>query len=397
MRSVRSLLLVVALCAPFGVVHAQQQQQPLAEPATAAQPAQVVAPQAGDAPSAVAPAAPAAPIAPVAPVAPSAPALSAAPAVPVMPTIPNVAGVPAVPSPPAIAAVPVAPAAAAAPAPSDHSSDRVSFGGDVEVRAGERVTDVVSMGGDVDVRGEVMGDAVTMGGQLHVYPGAVVHGDAVTMGGDIEVDDGGRIDGQRVGMGGDGGGVRIAAGSLGVPHFSRPIQALEDLFSSITSYAMLFLLGLLLMGLAPDRLSALQRTIVRAPLRSFGMGVVGVIAAVGAIVVLAVTIVGIPAAVVLGLLLPVAMYVGLAATATVLGAMFPIERLRGHPVLQLAAGVVALFVVSLAPFAGDAIVGVAGLFGLGALAITRFGKRAPDDDGTEVTAPGPGPYRTQAA
>ena len=44
-----------------------------------------------------------------------------------------------------------------------HARDRIVFGGDVVVPAGETVHDVVAFGGDVVVAGHVTGDAVTFG------------------------------------------------------------------------------------------------------------------------------------------------------------------------------------------------------------------------------------------
>src|SRR5262245_24283433 len=80
----------------------------------------------------------------------------------------------------------------------DSSADRVTFGSDVVVRAGETVNDVVTMGGDAGISGTVMGDVVTMGGDVSLEDGAVVEGEVVSMGGDISVDEGAVLHGATV-------------------------------------------------------------------------------------------------------------------------------------------------------------------------------------------------------
>ncbi len=284
-------------------------------------------------------------------------------------------------------------------------TDRITFGGDVTVAAGEVVNDVVTMGGDASIEGEVRGDVVTMGGDLDVADSGHVFGEAVTMGGDVTVEDSGRIDGRVQTFGGEAEGTGIAATpstpdtprvhvDLGPGHSPEHGWSfgewVVDTIQSFVSHVLLFILGLLLMGVAKERYEALQVTIVKKPLPSFGYGVLGIVGALLAIVVLAITIIGIPAAVLGAVALPIAVYIGLAAFAAVFGAALPIEQLRGKPVLQLAAGVGTLWLLSLIPFMGAFATAVAAALGLGALFITRFRTTAqlPPD-------PTPaGPYRT---
>ncbi|MFW5920890.1 MAG: hypothetical protein ACOCUS_03545, partial [Polyangiales bacterium] len=292
-------------------------------------------------------------------------------------------------------------------------ASRTTFGEDAVVGPDEVVQDVVTMGGDARIEGEVLGDLVTMGGDADVRGGRI-DGDVVTMGGDADLVDG-QVGGDVVTMGGrldrDGGvvhGEAVTAGPSfaaagvwpGSHHgggergfFGTVADWIVDAMSSFVSYGLLFLLGLLLMGLTLERFGALQVAIVRQPLRAGALGVLASVGTLVAIVVLCITIIGIPVGVLVAMALPVALYVGLAACASVLGAALPIETLRGRSVLQLAAGCGVLFVASLVPFVGDVAVAIAALVGLGALAITRFGKQGPEP----VDATPAGPYRTRAA
>jgi hypothetical protein len=168
---------------------------------------------------------------------------------------------------------------------------------------------------------------------------------------------------------------------------------LLDALTGLLSFTLLFVLGLVLMGGARERLDALQVSIVRKPLHAFGAGLLTLAGAVVAIVALAITIIGIPAAVVVAVALPFAIYGGLAAFASVLGAALPLAMLKGKPVLELGAGVLVLYVASLVPFAGQIALAVAAAIGIGALARTRFRTMAEVDreDRTPI-----GPYRTAA-
>jgi len=269
--------------------------------------------------------------------------------------------------------------------------DRVTFGGDAIVRQGEVVNDLVTMGGDAVVEGQVLGDVVTMGGDLAVGSTAEIGGDLVTMGGRLEVAPGASTGGDIVGFGGVGSGPAFPHH---VPDPGGIGGFIVDAVSSLVSYALLFVLGLMLMGLARERLDALQLVILKRPARAAATGILGFVGAIVGIVVLAITIIGIPAAIILAIALPLAVYVGMAAAASVLGAALPIASLKGRPVLQLAAGVGTLFVASLVPFLGTLLVAATAVVGLGALVVTRFEKASRVDLGPDPVPSGP--YRTQS-
>ncbi len=260
--------------------------------------------------------------------------------------------------------------------------DRVAFGERVNVGATEVVHDAVSFGGDTVVRGTVEGDAVAFGGDVVLEDGADVRGDTVSFGGTIRD--------ARTGEHAPTPDVFAAR----TPQPDGPIEAiwafLGETARSAVLHVLLFLLGLLMIGVGRERLGALQVTMIKDGVKTAGVGLLGYVAAIAAIVLFAITIIGIPAAIVVGLALPVATYVGLAAAATVLGAALPIPQLQGKEIHQLAAGVGVLFLASLVPFAGGVFTAAVACLGLGALIRTRFGKLPPED------LPEAGPYRTAA-
>jgi hypothetical protein len=166
---------------------------------------------------------------------------------------------------------------------------------------------------------------------------------------------------------------------------------IKETARNLMAHVLLFLLGLFMIGVTRDRLGAMQATMIKDGVRTAGQGLIAYIVAVVALVLLTITIIGIPGAIVIGIALPVATYVGLAAAATVLGAALPFPQLKGREVLQLAAGVGVLFLVSLLPGIGGIFTAAAACLGVGALVRTRGAPVPPRDLPTEN-----GPYRTPA-
>lgn len=345
---------------------------------------------------------------PPAPVVAPAPPVAAAPVVEVAPAAapaPAIAAAPVVAAAPAVPAVPAVPVVEDAPAASDvdeaELGDRVTFGQDAVVREGERVRDVVTMGGDARIEGEVLGSVVTMGGDADVR-GHVV-GDVVTMGGDATIASDATVDGEVTTMGGTldaGSGVTTGpvvtmggtdvAGLAAIGTIGGLAAFIHSALAGAASFALLFLLGLVMLGAARERFDAMQVVVAREPLHALALGAVSFIGAVLATVVLAITVIGIPAAIVVAIALSVGCYLGLATVAAVIGAVLPIAQLKERPVMQLAAGVATLYLASLVPGVGTLALMAAGAVGLGAVLRTRLRTTAPPS----IPGVPAGPFRT---
>ncbi|MGE0784571.1 MAG: hypothetical protein AB7S26_02710 [Sandaracinaceae bacterium] len=281
--------------------------------------------------------------------------------------------------------------------------DRVTFGGDVEIGTndvvrgvytmggdaeirGRALGDVVTMGGDADIRGEVVGNVTTMGGDIEVRDGARIHGDLNAMGGDIDIADGAQVYGQVLlnpGEAMDGDEVAPAA------TVHQDGDGLAGVFRWGLFNALIFLFGLFMLGTARKRFGTLRTEIGERPVRSALGGMFGALAAMALTVVLCLTLIGIPGAVVLSILLVVAVFVGWTTSAWWLGSALPLRRLKDRPVAQLAAGVGVFFVVGLVPKIGVLVVIAAVLAGLGAVIATEFGARKQKTSTATLT----GPYR----
>ncbi|MEM9191610.1 MAG: hypothetical protein AAGF12_20720 [Myxococcota bacterium] len=284
----------------------------------------------------------------------------------------SVAEVPDPPTPPRVGDTP--------PEPDDKpevQGERVTFGADVHVRAGERVREVVTMGGSVIVEGEVVGDVVTMGGDVEVRPGGNVLGEIVTMGGEITIHEGGQAQGGVVSPGRVESGP--AAPTPGAVIAEKETSWFEEAVRSGAKHAVPFLVGLFLMAVAPKRFGTLRRQLRQAPFRSFFTGALGLLACLILGLVLMITIVGIPAALGLGAMTYIAVHVGQLALAFLIGSALPVSGLRDKPIHQLVAGLLLLFFASLLPVVAGVSAVIVTAAGFGAILLTRFGTQTREE------------------
>lgn len=342
--------------------------------------------------------------------APAAPRSAAEP-----PEPPGLPALPGLPAPPALPGVPAPPALPAPAASSDDADgdgaaealrssrgrDRFVTGGSLRIERGEVVHDVSVIGGSLDVWGTVTGDIDVMGGSTHIHEGARVRGDVSTVGGPLTVSDGARIDGdvdvvggplhrgERARIKGDvnnevsplgGGGSRAKGASTLARRAGH----------AVTRTALLFAFGAVMLALWPRRMEALKAEIAARPMRSFALGVLGVLGAIALAVALCVTLIGIPFAVVGLLLAVIAVVAGGCAVLETAGAGLFGHRTR-NPYVHLAIGCLGLLVVSAIPYVGGAICAAVALIGAGALVATRLaGLIRPRPRGDAAS----GPYRT---
>jgi hypothetical protein len=322
-------------------------------------------------------------------------------------------GAPA-PAPPA-AATPVPPAPPD-PLPSPErprarrggrDGDRVQIGRSIRINEGEVVDgDVVAVGGSVTVGGEVRGDVVSVGGSITLGPKASVANNVVVVGGQLRRDPSAQIGGRT---------QEIAIGALNFENWrlsSNPLRmmwgsmvgAAFALAFTLTRLAVLCLLAALVVLFAQ---SYMERAGARAAADPLKAGAIGLLAQllflpilVITVVVLIMTIVGIPLLllipfVILGL--AVVGLVGFTGVAHRLGhlALSRFGRSVDNPYLTSIAGIILVLSPLLlarliglvgnggAPFSMG--LGVAGTLleylvwtvGFGAVALMRFSGSAP--------------------
>lgn len=246
--------------------------------------------------------------------------------------------------------------------------DRVAIGHSLRIEAGETVPKAVSVGGSVTVLGHVLGDAVAVGGSIHLRPGARVDGDAVAIGGTVTIEDGARLDGDNVSLGGRPISWIVGA----VAPFGATAFAIGFAW---TRAVLLFVMVLLIAFAFPDRLARVRAFLTRRPGVSSLGGLALLLGFVPLCVLLAVTIIGIP-------LIPVAVMVlialflfGATVSALWLGEKLPILQDNKTPLKAVALGGLVLVLVGLVPWIGTPVVVLAAIVSAGATLLSRFGQR----------------------
>lgn len=270
----------------------------------------------------------------------------------------------------------------------------VRFGEDIVIEADQEIAgDVVAIGGDIEVFGLVEGDVVSVGGEVFVRPGGAVEGDVVSLGGEISRDPGARILGSDIDL-------HVLPGWAmdllrpGVGHL--PLRALAT-FLVLGALCLLALFVDLFWG---GRASGLTSVVRDRFWSSLGIGLIVLLLAPPTILLLAVTLIGIPLAVLAPPFLFLGLLVGFVLVARQVGQHL-LHAEEGDRAARLAASAVGLALLVAVPFAGNLLRsggGVASLFGsaleifgitvwffaaaagFGALLRTRFGWRLPPTD-----------------
>lgn len=313
---------------------------------------------------------------------------------------------PTAPEPPAATPPepPTSPEPPEPPAPHRHrSSAKVHFLGDITVEENEIVTDpVVAIGGSVTVLGQVEDDVVAIGGGVRLGPKAVVKGSVTSVGGQIEQEPGSEVRGEVNEVAFSHGPVQFGPAhwwsNVGREMFSEWFR----LFGTILRISLVLLLALVI-SIALER--PVGRIATRAGDEPWLSGFVGLAAQVFfvpvlvvTIVVLAISIIGIPLLVLVPFVLLALLFgvlMGFAGVARRVGA-WAVGSHRG-PLVATAVGVVLIAAGAIlarllwllpGPVAPIAIVvSLVGLFleyvawtvGIGAMLLTRFGTRGRGD------------------
>ena len=151
---------------------------------------------------------------------------------------------------------------------------------------------------------------------------------------------------------------------------SRLSRAAHDVGSALTRMALLFVFGCIMLALAPQRMEKLRLEAAARPMRSFALGLVSILAGAVGFVVLCVTVIGVPVALVCATLAVFGTYASIVAALTTAGAAVLQHRTQ-NPYLHLLLGCGALLVVGAIPVIGGLVTFVLACMGVGILVGTR--------------------------
>jgi hypothetical protein len=259
----------------------------------------------------------------------------------------------------------------AATASAADDNERIVLVGDVLVDRDEAAGDIVVVDGDVTIRGTVDGDVIVVDGDITIR--GTVTGDVVAVAGLATLGQRGNVEGDLIY--GDKEPVQTPGSKVGgdVQKFDAGDASLIGAIGFFVGFVVsMFLLGLILILLAPRAAEAVARTGRSKALVSAGVGLLGIILIPVIAVAAFFTIVGIPLGIVLLFLIVPLLAMSYITTALVLGRLI----LKNSKLLAFLLGLIILGLLTLIPIAGGLIAFLAIIFGLGALLVTLFTSRS---------------------
>ncbi len=258
--------------------------------------------------------------------------------------------------------------------------DRIVLVGSVLIDREETAGDIYVLDGDVTIRGTVTGDVVVADGDVIIR--GTVEGNVVTVAGQATLGRRGNVRGDITYA--DKEPVQTPGSQVGgeVKKFDVADAGILGAIAWLIGITVsLFLLGLILLLLAPRAADAVARTASAKALASFGVGFLAFflipIIAFAALF----TVVGIPLGVILLLLVLPLYAISYVTAAFALGRRI----IKGSRILAFLVGLVILQLLTLIPIAGGLIGFLAVIFGLGLLLLTLF--RARRGPHTVTTSP----------
>lgn len=269
--------------------------------------------------------------------------------------------------------------------------------GDIELTGGDlTINGVVNgdasvVGGDLYIYGTVNGDAVNVGGCIYLKEGAILNGDAVTIGGCTYIDDGTTFTGKEVTIGDDididlPGPIFKGFEFAENPMFERILDAVKEVFF----FLFLLFVGLLITVFMTRQTDNISEHMMQEFPRSSLLGLALLVASPIVIVVLCVTIIGIPVAFLYGFALMLLGILAFVIFSKIIGGK--LVGASAPPMLQVFIGLVllrslnligklvAIIPVDLVTQIGEVISKVGGfvfltaaVLGAGAVLYSRFG------------------------
>jgi cytoskeletal protein CcmA (bactofilin family) len=271
------------------------------------------------------------------------------------------------------------------------TGDLLVFGGTATLEEGATVNgNVVLFGSTLLVNGEVSGDVAVAGGSVTLGSSAHIHGNLTTIGASLERAESALIDGQITNTAtswvssGTNGSNPVTPGIPATPvvpsvHINfDPFGPLFNAFGQALGLAVLAMLVMLFLAPHADRVA---HAVIAQPLTAGGLGLLTVIVAPFALLLLTVTIILIPVTAIAVVALFMAAVFGWIAIGYEIGQRFTtaIHQIW-HPAFSAGLGVFALTLLANAltgipvlNCVGWLVPFLLGLAGLGAVIMTRFG------------------------
>jgi len=253
------------------------------------------------------------------------------------------------------------------------------LGGNALLKVDSTVTgDVIVLGGNVQAAGLVEGTVLSMGGQVRLESSAVVEGDAVMIGSQIDRAPGARVEGSVIDRI-NGPFSQNFPGGVDIPRFDGGFSPFLNVMGFLFKLFLWTALAVLVALFLPQYTQRVSHTAVSQPLIAGGLGLLTVVVLPPLLVVLTITILLIPFSLALAAVAALAWIFGLIALGLEVGRrLAEVLKQEWAPAVSAAAGTFVLILVinganELIPCVGWIVPALAGMLGLGAVLLTRFG------------------------
>ncbi len=260
--------------------------------------------------------------------------------------------------------------------------------------------DVTALGGDVVVKGVVDGSVVALGGDILVTSTGIIEEDATSVGGEVKIEPGGIIKGERVSLKGKIPGISF------FPYLLQPKVVLRGfgIVTKIVKILLLLFLGMIIFSVVPRNVGKIKDKVEKEFLKSILVGLLAWVLFLPVFVLLLITIIGIPLAILLPLVVIVALLLGYTSVSLYVG-----EKIKQNtnikpqtPLLTVFLGIIAVELISiigrLTGIFGEGLLPLYGIFtfiywvtifiilttGLGSVILTRFGTKPKEIELTKT-------------
>ncbi len=225
--------------------------------------------------------------------------------------------------------------------------DVVRFGEDIHIGEHELVQgDVVAIGGDIVIEGKVRGNVVNVFGDTELHGTAVINGDVVTVMGELNEYHNPRVRGETVSVAG-------GAPNIQLPFLNYDTGNLWGVVTRVVKFVIFTLLLLMIIYFLPDRTRISSDHVFGSFFKSLGVGVlvllVGSVVVLILGVVLSITIIGIPVALLLVLSYGALLLLGYFVSALALGRIL-CKKFGPEGASSFLCGFMGLFLITLPGF-----------------------------------------------
>ncbi|RKX70096.1 hypothetical protein DRP43_03720 [candidate division TA06 bacterium] len=233
------------------------------------------------------------------------------------------------------------------------SNDAVSIGGTLDIN-GVIDGDAVSIGGEVNINGEIEGDLVVIGSYGEIDSLTIVNGEFVNIGSNLDIHKNAQFKGAKTNI--SLGPINKLVGLRFIPYMGKRNNISFkgfNLVSGITKFIILYLLSLAIILIFKGS-RKVEETTIKNPFRTFLAGLLVEILVIPAIIVLLISIIGIPLVPFFILLLFIGVFFGTAVIIFMTGKYVcnKFNKHNIHPSLTILIGLLVLSVIPLIHFIG---------------------------------------------